>query len=371
MDNLVDRYLELNATMITSFVSILVKNGLNDFKLSNKFKDIVYDYLNEVSLGEDILDSNELNNITGLKCDINTNMMLKLMIDYGVTSRMELKDKETKQQYLFIVDATMFFISVLKYINTDKCGDISFATVLNKSIREVYFNDLKTFKSVINESIEEVEVVFYKFIKLDKSFINLLDNDNFRITYLLIDDAFKVADIEYHNEELFNFNYKEVNYVKNNYEMDIYKSGLTLITLELVKNLLKGKKEKVFIRVPNKVFSKKSFLKLLIACTHIYSVRKNIVLLVNYSVIKEDDELLDYLIAEGYEVAINKDGDMPKNFDLGSAKYLFLNYSNDDQFTRIYKRAYGKQEFVITNNISKSEKLECMKDGIRFFVKSR
>lgn len=371
MDNLIDRYLEFYAKGIASCVSILIKNSLKQFKLSNKFNDIVYDYLNEVSLGNDLLDNNELINITGLKCDVYTNMMLKLFIDYGVVSRMELKDDETKQSYLFIVDATMFFICVLSYVNADKCGDISFDYCLKKAINQVSFNGVSYFKTFFNASIEEIEVVFYRFIKNEQEILKVLNNDKFKVNYSKIDDKLFLSDISYHNDEILNYGVREVDFVRRNYDINIFKNGLIVLGIDLIKNNLKRNERKIFITIPDMVLKKKSYLKILIDITHIYSFKRNIVLVINYGFTLNDEEVVDYLYNEGYEIAINKDGDMPKNFDLGNAKFLLLDYNNDDEFKRVYKKCIDKYTMIITNNLNKNSRLECMNLGIEYFVKSR
>ena len=149
MDNLIDRYLGFYADMIGSSVSILSE----DVKQNKKFNDVIYDYLNEIVLGNDYVDNKELVNAVGFKASDSKLAFFKLLIDYGIVSRLELKDIGVYRTFMFIVDATMFFISLYSYVNNESVGEYSLDKLSKKIFKEMEFNILFTFSFITGNSI--------------------------------------------------------------------------------------------------------------------------------------------------------------------------------------------------------------------------
>lgn len=365
MDNLIDRYLGFYADMIGSSVSILSE----DVKQNKKFNDVIYDYLNEIVLGNDYVDNKELVNAVGFKASDSKLAFFKLLIDYGIVSRLELKDIGVYRTFMFIVDATMFFISLYSYVNNESVGEYSLDKLSKKIFKEMEFDEGDYLKEQFNKFIEDVEVVFYKFIKLEKVILDITFDSNFKLNTEKFNDSLELVSINYYNEELSSYRGREIEFIRRDYDLDIYKIGLTVLGVKLIKDNLKGKKRKVFIFVPDEVVKKKNSLKSLIAITKIYGFKRNLILTINYSMIKESLEVVNSLISEGYVVAIKKDSEIPNNFDLGNAKYLLLNYYNDDEFNRVYRKCSDEIEFVITNHINKENKDHCIEIGIKYFLK--
>ena len=365
MDNLIDRYLGLYADMIGTSVSILS----DEVKDIEKFNDVIYDYLNEIALGNDYVDNKELVNAVGFKASDSKLAFFKLLIDYGIVSRLELKDIGVYRTYMFIVDATMFFISLFSYVNNDGVENFSLDKLSKKIFKEMEFDEVDYLKEQFNKFIEDIEVVFYKFIKLEKVILDITFDSNFKLNTEKFNDSLELVSINYHNEELSSYRGREIEFIRRDYDLDIYKIGLTVLGVKLIKDNLKGKKRKVFLFVPDEVVKKKNSLKSLIAITKIYGFKRNLILTINYSMIKESLEVVNSLISEGYVVAIKKNSEIPNNFDLGNAKYLLLDYYNDDEFNRVYRKCSDEIEFVITNHINKENKDRCMEMGIKYFLK--
>lgn len=365
MDNLIDRYLGLYADMIGTSVSILS----DEVKDIEKFNDVIYDYLNEIALGNDYVDNKELVNAVGFKASDSKLAFFKLLIDYGIVSRLELKDIGVYRTYMFIVDATMFFISLFSYVNNDGVENFSLDKLSKKIFKEMEFDEVDYLKEQFNKFIEDIEVVFYKFIKLEKVLLDITSESNFKLDTMKFNDSLEYVSVRYYNDDLASYRGREIEFVRKDYDLDIYKIGVTVLGVKLVKDNLKGNKKKIFLELPDWLVKKKNSLKVLVAITRIYGLKRNLILTINYSMINESLEVVNYLINEGYVVAINKNSEMPNNFDLGNAKYLLLDYYDDDEFGRIYRKCNEDVELVITNHINKENKDRFIEMGIKYFLK--
>lgn len=365
MDNLIDRYLGFYADMIGSSVSILSE----DVKLNKKFNDVIYDYLNEIVLGNDCVDDKELVNAVGFKTSYSKLAFFKLLIDYGIVSRLELKDIGIYRTYMFIVDATMFFISLYSYVNNESVGNLSLDKLSKKIMKEMDFDEGDYLKKQFNKFIEDIEVVFYKFIKLEKVILDIAFDSNFKMISDKFNDSLELVSLKYYNDDLSSFRGREIDFIRRDYDLDIYKIGVMVLGVKLISDNLKGKKRKVFLFVPDDIVKKKNSLKSLIAITKIYGLKRNLILTINYSMINESVDVVSSLNKEGYVVAIKKDSEIPNNFDLGNSKYLLLDYYDDDEFKRIYRKCGDDIELVITNHINRDNKERCIEMGIKYFLK--
>lgn len=369
MDNLVDAYLEFKAYNVENYTKCVMKHYNSRFKLTNKLIDIVYDYLNEVYLSGDYMSNANLTQITGMKLDRDRNSILALFVDYGAVSRMNLKNKEISDTYLFVVDTILFFIRVESLTNTSKFGCDSFESACKKVFKTNEYENDVILKDIFNGYSNEFIALFNSNLKKNNDFNSLVRDNAFEIEYNKLDDELYLAEYTYNNAILENYDQKEVDYVKKNYTMDIFHYSLQLIILDLIEDLLLEEKKKILIRIPKDIVLKKSLLKVIVDETHIYSIKKNIIFVIDYSVTEKDETILDTLYEKGYDIAVNRDMPMPKNFDLGYSKYLLLEYYNDDEFRNIYKKIGDTVGLVITNHLSKVEKLECLGYGIKYFVK--
>lgn len=365
MDNLIDRYLGFYADMIGASVSILSE----EVRQNKKFNDVIYDYLNEFALGNDNVDNKELVNAVGFKTSYSKLAFFKLLIDYGIVSRLDLKDIGVYRTYMFIVDATMFFMSLFSYVNNDRVVNVSFEKLSKKVFKEQQFDEEEYLKEQFNKFIEDIEVVFYKFIKLEKVILDITLESNFKLITNKFNDSLELTSIKYFNDDLISYREKEIEFVRKDYEMDIYKIGLMVLGVKLINDNLKGNKRKVFLEISDSILKKKSSLKILIDTTKIYGLRQNLVLAINYSMVRDSLELVNYLKEQDYEVAIIKNSEMPNNFDLGNAKYLLIDYYDDDDFGRICRKCNEDVEVIVTNHISSDKMSRCVAMGVKYFLK--
>lgn len=371
MDNLVDSYLLFKSDNVCKYVCELNRFSPTSIELPVKLRDIVYDYLNEVYLGNEVLSKEQLVEITNMHVDNISNSIFKLFVEYGVTTRKALKDKTTSEAYRYIVDAIMLFTCVDGMTNTSKCGDVSFDNTFNKAYRKLELNSEKAIKKVINAHPKGFVNIFKDSLSKNDKFNSTIGNSSYIFNNTSIDEKSILIDFEYLNDELFSYEDKEINFVKKDYELDIFRNSLELCCLNVIEDILKGDRKRVFIRIPKEFLMKKANLKVLMDVTHIFGVKRNIILLVDYSLLDSIEGLADTLIDKGYILSINKDKEFGKMFNLFGVKYLFLEYSDDSEFKNIIRKCSDTVEMFITNRIQKRDRLKCLEFGITHFVKSR
>lgn len=370
MDNHIDIYLNFKAYNAFLWVQTMAKHYDEDLEISKKVKDVIYDYLNEVLLGEDYASDDELFNVTGVKGERDVTSFIKLLIEYGIVTRKMLKEDNIYKSYLFIVDATMYSIRIFNDKNS-MSGEIAFDEIIKKVMREGTYYNFDVLKDIVQKSSKELEHIFQIFVKKERIMNEAFDSKNYNIEYLKITNSMFLADIVYQNEELLNYEEREVSFVKKNYDFDIYIQGLKELLFDYIQQLLAGNRFKLFVKIPNNILSKKSVLKIITNMLHIFSIRKNIVVVIDFSAFLKDETIMSYLTSLDFIVAINKDCEFPKSFDLETAKYLMIDYFDDDEFKRIYKRTKDNLNLIITNHVTKSERQKCNDQGITYFLKSR
>lgn len=371
MDNLVDSYLLFKADNVSKYVEELNKFSPTSIELPVKLRDIVYDYLNEVLLGNDILDKEKLVEITNMHVDNITNSIFKLLVEYGVTTRKALKTRETADTYRFIVDAIMLFACVDGMTNTSKCGDVSFDSTFNKAYHKLNLQNEKAIKKVINAHPKGFVNIFKTSLSKNDEFNRVLANQTYIFNQTNIDATSLLIDFEYINDDLFSYEAKEIDFVRKDFNPEIFKNSMDLCCLNVIEDILKGDRKRLFIKIPSYILMKKSLVKVLTDCTRIFAVKRNIILLVNYSQLEDVEGLADTLTDSGYTMAINKDREFGKMFNLYGVKYLFLEYSDDSEFKNIIRKCSDTVEMFITNRIQKRDRLKCLEFGITHFVKSR
>lgn len=373
MNGIIDEYLYFKARNITNYVTTVIKSLNRSFKMPNKMSDIIYDYLNEVYLGKENLDTKALSKITGLKATNDVNYFLKLVIDYGGTTRLSLKDKLICESYVFIANATMFFICMESLTNTNKFGNLSFEDACKKSYKMVGADFQHTLKSAISECDNELMKIFYTNVKKMTKFNAAMSNDHFTYESKKMDSkqAFYMVNLHFHNEELDSYDGREIDYVQCKYDGELYMSGLEMLTIDIIDALLAKEDKKFFIEVPDYIAERKSYIKMLNTVTKLYAIRKNIVFVINYGISVDYPDNVSFLIEKGYDIALMKDRPMPSNFVINDIKYLMIDYSNDDEFARILKRARNSAEIIISNKLSRKDYLICLSLGIEHFLKKR
>lgn len=368
MDNLVDQYLEFKAYNISEYTRMVIEYYNPRFRLTNKLIDIVYDYLNEIYLGGDYASNTSLTKTTGLSLDADRNSIMALFIDYAVISRMALKSKETSSIYSFIVDTILFFIRIESLTNTSKFGCDSFDSAVKRALRDGEFENEAELNEIFKTNPENFIAFYDDSLRRNNEFNSYIRDNAFELVNHRIDDGLFMSECNYNNEELFKLEEKDVNYVKEKYEVDLFLAGLEIITIDLIQDLLLDQKKKVLVKIPKGIATKKSLMKVVLEKTKVFAVKRNLLLVFDYSVIEKDKNYLSSLYDKGYDFAVNKDGPMPKNFDLGSSKYLLLEYFNDDEFKGVFRRVGESVGVIITNKLNKVDKLECLGLGIKYFI---
>lgn len=367
MDNLVNTYLEFRASNIEKYVRLVMKHFDSSVKLSIKLLDVIYDYLNEVYLPSEYASEAGLSRVTGLSLDKDRSSIIALMIDYGLVTRAKLKDEDVQSLYLFVVDTILLFVGIESKTISTEFNEGDFNKVLLEVLKEEKFEYDSRIGAIVDGYTNEFNKLFDTiYNKQNKFYLTILESP-FSYKLLPFGDDMYYLNLEYYNQAFVDYEDKEVSNILNDYEFDIFKFGLEYMLIEFVDSLFKQEKKKVFINIPTRVFSKKTSFKVILDMVSIYSIKKNIVLNYEYSANKYESTVR-LLFDKGFTTGIIKNVKFEKDFDLAYAKYLFFEYNDDNELKNIVKKTSESTKLVITNDVSVSEKLDCMGLGIKYFL---
>lgn len=372
MDNLIDSYVLFKADNIYSYLVELNKLSSYNTKISSKYRDMIYDYLNEILIGQDIPTQEVSKKITNLSVKPEENAIYKLLVEFGITTRRELAKKKYFESFKFIVDAIKLFACIEGMTNTSKCGEVDFDSVFSKALRKLNISSEAEIKRIINANKAVFVKLFNTSLEKTNDFNQYFAScDSYIINETVVDKDSLLIDLEYISDMLISFDEKEVKFISKEYELQIFKNCLEIVCLNIIEDIMKDARKRIFLRIPDEILRKKSYLRVLMETTRVFGLKKNIILLINYNVMNSIDDLYQVLIDKGYTFALNKDVEFEKNFDLFGVKYLFLEYNDDPEFKNIIRKCSDVCELFITNRVSKGDRLKCLEFGITHFIKSR
>ena len=365
MNGLVDKYLLFKSNCIYNGVITLVKNIPEFNAKTDKLVDIIYDYLNEVFLLNRSIEKYKLSKTLNIKLNDTENSLFNLFIDYGIVDRIKLKDKSIKKSYIFIVDAINYFAYVEKYISDS--ADVSYTQMIKRIMKKQHFLDKVMLENAINSSIEELKAIYADNFNRSSKFKSLIYDNKFSVAPTSFGDSNFYVNLNYINDDLYNFKNKEIAYVKDNFKEELFLSNLELFSYFVIEELFGGKKNKYFVSVPDFIVRRKNLFRRACSEVSVYSVRQLVTLIINKNSFTKYENIIDEAI-KTYNIGVNINDSIRDDENFSGAKYFFVNYDDSGDFDLLFKKYNNSSEFIIKNKISSKDKTELINKGVKYFV---
>lgn len=362
MNSLADNYLLYISKSINNYCKIVLKN--NEFIDENKTIDVIYDYLNEVFLLKKSINKVNYNQCFKTKLSDEDNSLLNLLTEYSLIDRIKLKDKSIKKSCIFVVDTIKFFINMEIYVY--KKNIYSYDQAYVSVMKNNKFLDKASLKNCLDNNKCELIKTFDINVKTKKQLNETNLSFNFNSTDLKISGNYVFNKLNYYNEDILNYNSREVKFVEDNYKCEIYFNCLETLTLKILNELINGKNKKHFIYIPEYILKKKNNVMMLFSILNIYSISNSICLIIDanyYLKYKNSNEL-----NSNYEIALIIKNYISENLDLININYLIFDELDDQEFSNTYKKIEKKIELIFNASISNEMKQLLNKEGYKYIV---
>ena len=358
MNSITDTYLTFRVNNVIEYIKLLAEEERITSKIPRQLNKLIYKYYDLFILTNKEVDYEKIKIRTGLN-DTNERLILfYLLIEFDLTSRLELSDKKLYDLYNFIVNSIIVFIDLEKNIskNTEQ---YSYENSIKRTLKKyVDYLDIE-YLLLLDKLYPKLEKKYNNSVKENNKFITEYNFENFILTNTKIknSDNLYLNKFKYKNEKLTSESKKDIEIIDNEFAVELKYINIEIISLKILYEAFTENNKIIFIPLEDLFVSKKSNILKLESLLHLSILKERICFIVNNELIKKYEGNIEYLINNNFNVALSTDKTLTKNQIYKKIKYLFIE-DNDDLKDNVESAQKFNLEIIIKGNIKNNKDLD-------------
>ena len=255
MNSITDTYLTFRVNNVIEYIKLLAEEERITSKIPRQLNKLIYKYYDLFILTNKEVDYEKIKIRTGLN-DTNERLILfYLLIEFDLTSRLELSDKKLYDLYNFIVNSIIVFIDLEKNIskNTEQ---YSYENSIKRTLKKYEdYLDIE-YLLLLDKLYSKLEKKYNNSVKENNKFITEYNFENFILTNTKIknSDNLYLNKFKYKNEKLTSESKKDIEIIDNEFAVELKYINIEIIydrgTLNInVSNITYRNKENLFYNI--------------------------------------------------------------------------------------------------------------------------